>query len=86
MWDTRLPSSIQDIGKYYVEGSTAILPNLHGPAVIMLHDHAYISLECVADLLGHGLPVDNIINTSEAFDVSQKSVKLLEHKVLSYKQ
>ena len=35
----------------------------------MLHDHAYISLvECVADLLGHGLPVDYIINTSEAFD------------------
>ena len=77
MWDTRLPSTIQDNRKYYVEGSTAILPNLPGPAVTLLHDHAYISLvECVADLLGHGLHVDIIINTKHVMS-SQKPVKAL---------
>jgi len=60
-WSTRVPLSSAELRSMYVEGRHALLPNLPRPPVTMVGDHAYVSLiDCVADLLGHGMELDVI--------------------------
>jgi len=58
---TRIPQSSSDLRSLYILGKDAMVPNLPRPNVQIVNDHAYVSLkECVADLLGHGLPLSYI--------------------------
>jgi len=60
-WSTQVPVTSSELRAKYVKGKHALLPNLPRPPVQRIGDHAYVSLiDCVADLLGHGLPVDSI--------------------------
>ena len=62
---TRLPCSYQLMRSLYIKGKGAMLPNLPRPSVQLIGEHGYISLfECVADLLGHGLDVQHICDST----------------------
>ncbi len=64
---TRLPCSYQLMRSLYIKGKGAMLPNLPRPSVQWIGEHAYISLfECVADLLGHGLDVQHICDSTSS--------------------
>ena len=74
---TRIPQSAPDLRSLYLVGKDAIIPNLPRPNVTIVSDHAYVSLkDCVADLLGHGLPLDTIrkCSASTVSDINQSSV------------
>jgi hypothetical protein len=65
-WFTRMPDSFQDMRHLYLEGKTSFIPNLPRPNVIRLQRHAYVSvIDCIADILAHGLDLDTI-NTGSA--------------------
>lgn len=60
-WDTKIPCSPQQMRSLYIKGKDALLPNLPRPSVRLNSNHAYVSLhDCIADMLGHGLEVENI--------------------------
>ena len=60
-WFTRMPDSFQDMRHLYLEGKTSFIPNLPRPNVIRLQRHAYVSvIDCIADILAHGLDLDTI--------------------------
>jgi hypothetical protein len=66
---TCLPCSSQLMGFLYVKEKYVILPNLPGPSVKCIGEHAHVSLfDCVADLLGQGLDVQHIYD-STTYDV-----------------
>jgi hypothetical protein len=61
VWKTKFPTSVNDIRSFYLKGKYAMLPNLPRPSVHEVSNHAYVSLkDCVADILAHGLKLDNI--------------------------
>ena len=61
LWNTKFPTSVNDIRSLYLKGKYAMLPNLPRPSIQEVSNHAYVSLrDCVADLLAHGLKIDNI--------------------------
>jgi hypothetical protein len=61
-WHTCMPTSMQDVRTLFVEGKNAFLPYLPRPDVHFMENQAYVSLtECVADLLAHGVELDNIL-------------------------
>jgi hypothetical protein len=60
-WFTRMPDSFEDMRHLYLEGKTSLIPNLPRPNVIRLQRHAYVSvIDCIADILAHGLELDTI--------------------------
>ena len=60
-WFTRMPDSFEDMRHLYLEGKTSFIPNLPRPNVIRLQRHAYVSvIDCIADILAHGLELDTI--------------------------
>ena len=60
-WFTRMPDSFQDMRHLYLEGKTSFIPNVPRPNVIRLQRHAYVSIiDCIADILAHGLDLDTI--------------------------
>jgi hypothetical protein len=63
----RLPCSYQLMRSLYIKRKGAMLPNLPRPSVQLIGEHAYISLfKCVADLLGHGLDVQHICDSTSS--------------------
>jgi len=82
-WSTRVPTTSYELRAKYVEGKHAILPNLPRPPVQQIGEHAYVSLkDCVADLLGHGLNVDNINLTRGAVTVTKISETQRAQRIL----
>lgn len=76
-WCTQVPVTTSELRAKYVKGKHALLPNLPRPPVQRIGDHAYVSLiDCVADLLGHGLPVDSIERNGGNLTVSKISESL----------
>ena len=84
-WFSRMPTSFDDLRRLYVEGKTAFITNLPRPNVTRLQDHAYVSIvDCIADILAHGLDLDIIkagsgeedttTNTNEGTPSSQAGV------------
>jgi len=70
-----VPQSSYDLRCLYVLGKHAILPNLPRPQVQLVHNHAYEYLkECVADLLGHGVPICDINGNQCGFNLSMEHI------------
>ena len=83
-WHTRVPMTSSELRAKYVEGKHAILPNLPRPPVQQIGDHAYVSLkDCIADLLGHGLNIDNIELTSSDVTVCKISETKRAQRILA---
>lgn len=83
VWSTKIPRTPGDIRNLYVRGKFAILPNLPRPPVLIVGDHGYVSLkDCVADLLGHGLEVDNVVALESCSVVSKVSESAAAQKML----
>ena len=60
-WFTRMPDSFQDRQHLYLEGKTSFIPNVPRPNVISQQRIAYVSvIDCIADILTHGLDLDTI--------------------------
>jgi hypothetical protein len=61
-WFARRPDSLEDMGHLYLEDKTFFIPNLPRHNVIGLQVHAYhVSvIDCIADILAHGLDLDTI--------------------------
>jgi hypothetical protein len=60
-WLSHMPSSYPDLRKLFLKGKHAFLPNLPRPLVNTQKEHSYLSLiDCVADLLGHGMDLNAI--------------------------
>jgi hypothetical protein len=73
-WHTKIPTSVHLIRTFYIRGKHAVLPNVPRPEVKMINNHAYVSLiDCVADVLGHGLPLDIIKTDTATHTVAQLS-------------
>ena len=85
-WTTEVPMTAAELRAKYVEGKYALLPNLPRPPVSMVGDHGYVSLkDCIADLLGHGLDVDNIelANPETVMRISEtkRAQRILENSI-----
>ena len=60
-WLSCMPTNYPDLRKLFLKGKHAFLPNLPRSPVNTLKEHSYVSLiDCVADLLGHGMDLDVI--------------------------
>lgn len=65
MWQTRVPIDKNQTRRIFLEGKCAYFPNLPRPNIIMLENHAYAPvMECLEDLLGHGIDIDAINDIS----------------------
>jgi hypothetical protein len=62
-----MPTSYLDLRKLFLKGKYVFLPNLSSPSVNKIKEHLYISLiDCVADLLGDGMDLDDITGSIAA--------------------
>jgi hypothetical protein len=68
---TSIPTTGVRIRSKYIEGKHALLQNLPRPLVTCYDGHAYVSVvDCVADLLAHGVPISCITDANEVNDVT----------------
>jgi hypothetical protein len=83
VWSTRIPRTPGDIRNLYVCGKFSILPNLPRPTVFIVGDHGYVSLkDCIADVLGHGLELDNVVAHESCGVVSKLSDSAVAKQIL----
>jgi hypothetical protein len=60
-WLSHMPTNYPDLRKLFLKGKHAFLPNLPRSPVNTLKEHSYVSLiDCVENLLGHGIDLDVI--------------------------
>ena len=66
-----MPTSSPDLRRLFLKDMHAFLPNFPRQSVNTLKEHSYGSLiDCVADLLGHGMDLDVI--TGSIDDIKYK--------------
>lgn len=71
-WPTQVTFTPCLMRSLYCYGKYALLSNLPRPPIRMIDGHACICLrDCIADLFGHGLPVDCIKSHDSALPVSK---------------
>jgi hypothetical protein len=67
-WLPHMPTSYPDLRRIFLKGKHAFLPYLPRPQVNTLKEHSCISLiDCVADVLGHGMDLDVITGSIDDF-------------------
>ena len=65
IYETDVPRTTKTMRKRYLEGKYAINTNIPIPKIYELENHAYISpIDVIRDIMGHGLPVDEIRATN----------------------
>ena len=71
--NTRIPTSLKDVDRYYLKRSTSIVQNVPIPTIIEFDDHAYVSIkEVVQHILYMNIPIDGML--TEMTDNDYKNI------------